>query len=81
LGKIQHDALRDGLKKLLGEIVDAETHKRKRAAFWSGWMACLVLVLGLGGGLFFAWRSGWVLQDIKAVHSDQKQPIPAHSKK
>lgn len=81
LGKIQHDALRDGLKRLLAEIVDVETHKRKRAAFWLGWVVCLVFVLGLGGGVFFAWRSGWVLQDMKVVHTDQKQPIPAHLKK
>lgn len=75
LGKIQHDALRDGLKKLLAEIIDVEVGKRKRAAFRLGWAVCLVFVLALGGSVFFAWRSGWVLKGIKAVPLDQSGPV------
>lgn len=58
LGKIQHDALQEGLKKLIMEIVAAESEQRRKAAFWGGCAAGFVLMAASAAAIFLLWRHG-----------------------
>lgn len=68
MGKIQHDTLHEGLKKLIGEFVAAETKKKKRSAFWRGFALCIAILAALGALVYYLWRQGLIqvwMKDLK----------------
>lgn len=81
LGKIQHDELYQGLKKLLGEVIEVEvqaSRRRQRAAFLK---FLLVLFLLLGGGTtFYLWRHGFFHSQTKTAPSKPTPTKTTHHK-
>jgi hypothetical protein len=65
MGKIQHDALREGLKKLITEVVTAEAEKKRRSAFWLGFALCAVIIALVGVLGCFLWKYGLIQAWIK----------------
>lgn len=70
LGKISHEAMHEGLKKLLTEFIDqtgahaVKTEKRK--AFWGGWLTGAGLMAALACLAFILWRKGILAAWMKA---------------
>jgi len=65
MGKIQHDALREGLKKLITEYVTSESQKLKGSAFGQGLVIGVLLTALLGAAAFFLWSHGFLSHWIK----------------
>jgi hypothetical protein len=81
LGKVQHDELYEGLKKLMGEVIEVEvqvSRRRQRAAFLR-FLLVLFILIGAGSA-FFLWRHGFFHSQPKASQSKSTPSKQNHHK-
>jgi len=71
LGKIPPQAMYDGMKKLLEELIDTATaHSAKtgrRGAFWRGCFLGAGFFAALAYALFVLWQKGWLVEWLKEI--------------
>jgi hypothetical protein len=71
LGKIPHQTMYDGLKKLLEEVIEASSEQsikaQKRAAFGQGFAAGIVLLGAVALLVYVLWEKGLFQGWIKAT--------------
>jgi len=71
LGKIPHQTMYDGLKKLLEELIATATaHSVKidrRRAFWRGFFTSAGFFTALAYVAFVLWQKGWLREWMKGM--------------